>query len=100
MSTTEEDLLGVEKRVFRIERKVVQYQPEKFNALARFLYQNGRIVINWAGPVSKDGKQTWIHFRNRGDDKETFVQPGEFLVIDERGNVTAHVTDVDFPASV
>lgn len=98
MSTTAEDILGVENRVFHIERKVIQYQPEKFEALARFLYQNCVVVINWAGPID-DGKQTWMHFRNASDHKETFVKPGEYLVIDENGRISAYVSDVDFPAS-
>lgn len=97
MTAISQDVLGIETRVFQIERKVIQYQPEKFDTLARYLYQSSCIVINWAGPEDHTQEQNWIHFRNDGDRKETFVKPGEFLVIDENGRVTAHVTDRDFP---
>lgn len=99
MTTSSNSILDVETRTFQIERRVIQYQPEKFDELGPYLYRNCSVVINWAGPEDHTQEQNWIHFRNRGDHKETFVKPGEFLVIDENGRVTAHVTDRDFPKS-
>jgi hypothetical protein len=90
MESTFEDVLGAETRTLRLERKVIQYQPEKFDDLGPYLYLKHRIVINHAGPVGADGTQTWMHFSNDGEHKEQFAEPGDYLVIDESGKMTTY----------
>lgn len=84
--------LGLETLTFLIERQVIRYQPEKFDALGPYLFMNYGVVINHAGPVAENGTQSWIHFRNDNDPKDFFVEPGDYIVIDENGIVRGYST--------
>lgn len=85
-----ESVLGLEKRTFHIERQVIQYQPEKFDALGEFLYSNYGVVINHAG---LNGAQDWVTFRTPEGSSSFFVKPGDYIVITENNDVVAYVAE-------
>lgn len=90
MTVNLEKELGLETRSFRIERKVIQYQPEKFDLLGSYLYSNYRVVINHAGPV---GAQDWVTFQTPDGSSSFFVKPGDYIVITEDNEVIAYVAE-------
>lgn len=85
-----ENVLGLEKRTFHIERQVIQYQPEKFDAIGEFLYKNYGVVINRAG---LNGAQDWATFRTPEGSSSFFVKPGDYIVINEDNTVVAYVAE-------
>lgn len=82
--------LNIASRVFTVERQFVLYAPEQFDELYEFLYNEHGVTIKKTDiPFGSGTGSEMIVFQSQSGSTSHYIHAGDFIVIDESGEVRA-----------